>query len=215
MTLRERLLRELRQDRAQPAVAAVLDATAAQLLRAGIGETALRAGEHFPDFLLPDAEGRLVSRDDLLAQGPAVLTFFRGDWCPYCRLALEALEAALPQIVAAGGTLTAIMPETGGRALAARRTLGLSHRVLADVDHGLASGCGVAFSVPAPYRRMLLGFGLDLAVRQGSEAWLLPVPATFVVGRDGVVAWAFVDADFTRRAEPGDVVAALRGLRGG
>jgi peroxiredoxin len=209
MSLRDRLDRERQEDRADPALARALDATFGELLRRGTGEAALRAGDEFPDFLLPDAEGRLVSRDELLAGGPAAITFFRGEWCPYCCMALDALEAALPRIVAAGGTLAAITPETGGRALAAKQAVRASYRVLVDVDHGLAAGCGLAFRVPEPYRRILMGFGLDLAVHQGNEAWLLPVPATFVVGRDARVTWAFVDADFTRRAEPDDVVAAL------
>lgn len=212
MTQRERL-EETRQR--LDAVAEVREAVAAslaELRRTGAAAAALGLGETFPDFLLPDAEGQLVERADLLAQGPAVVTFFRGDWCPYCRIALDALEAALPQIEAAGARLAAVTPETGGRALDAKRRHRAHYRVLADVDHGLAMACGIAFRAPAAYRALLLRGGIDLAERQGNAAWFLPVPASFVLDRAGVVRWRFVELDFTRRAEPDEVLAALRAL---
>lgn len=212
MSLREKLDAERARRMAIPGVRDALTETLAELSRIGVGGTALRPGDPFPDFLLPDAEGRLVARDDLLAVGPAVVTFFRGEWCPYCRITLDALEAALPDILAAGATLAAITPETGGRALDMKRRHRAGYRVLADVDSGLAAACGVAFRVPRAYRHLLLRFGIDLAERQGNAAWLQPVPATFVLDRGGAVAWAHVDADFTRRAEPAEVVAALRAL---
>lgn len=212
MTLREKLDAERARRMARPEVREAFEESLAELHRTRAAGAALRPGDSFPDFLLPDTEGRLVARDDLLADGPVVVTFFRGEWCPYCRLTLDALEAALPDMRAAGATLAAITPETGGRALDAKRKHRAGYRVLADVDSGLAAACGVAFRVPYAYRRLLLSVGIDLAQRQGNSAWLLPVPAAFVLDRGGAVAWAHVDADFTRRAEPAEVVAALRAL---
>lgn len=197
----------------QPFVRETMSETLAELRRNGAGGTALRVGEAFPDFLLPDTDGSLVSLEDLLRAGPAAITFFRGEWCPYCRATLDALEAALPAIRDAGGILAAVTPETGGRALDAKTTAKAGYTVMVDVDSGLAATCGVAFRVPGAYRRMLLRSGVDLAERQGNAAWLLPVPATFVVARDGTVSWAHVDADFTRRAEPADVARALAASR--
>ncbi len=199
-------------DQATEEEAALMAATLDELRRTGAADHALRVGEAFPDFLLPEAEGRLVELADLLAAGPAVLTFFRGDWCPFCRAALDALEAALPEIRAAGGSLAAVMPETGGRALDAKRRRRLGYRILADVDNGLAMACGIAFRVPGAYRAAMDEAGIDLGVRQGNAAWFLPVPATFVIDRDGVLRWSFVELDFSRRAQPAAILAALRGL---
>ena len=212
MSLHDRLDAERTRRMAIPEVRDAVTETLAELSSIGAGGTAPRPGDPFPDFLLPDTEGRLVALDDLLAAGPAVVAFFRGEWCPYCRATLDALEEALPGIRAAGATLATVTPETGGRALDAKRLHRAGYRVLADVDSGLAAACGVAFRVPGAYRRLLLRFGIDLAERQGNAAWLLPVPAAFVLDRRGTVAWAHVDADFTRRAEPAEVVAALRAL---
>ena len=215
MKLFERLLAERRARIADAEVRAAYDAALAELRRTDFLAHALPLGATFPDFLLPDAEGRLVARGDLLGRGPFVATFFRGAWCPYCAHTLDALQAALPRIEAEGAALVAITPETGGRALEMKRRHGAAFTVLADVDHGLAMACGVVFRAPEPYRRLLASRGVDLAERQGNEAWFLPVPATFVVDRYGVVRWRFLDVDFTRRAEPDDVVAALAALASG
>lgn len=212
MKLFERLLAERRARMAVAEVRDAYDAMMAELRQTDFLAHALRVGDAFPDFLLPDAEGRLVSCDDLLARGRLVVTFFRGTWCPYCAVTLDALQDALPRIEALGATLAAITPETGGRALEMKRQHRAGYAVLADVDQGLAMACGVVFRAPEPYRRLLESRGVDLSERQGNAAWFLPVPATFLVDRKGIVRWRFVDVDFTRRAEPDDVVAALAAL---
>jgi peroxiredoxin len=208
MTLETKLAAE-RQKRAgnTPLQAALREVIAG--LAGGVLEHALRVGEPFPDFLLPDAEGTLVSRDALLARGPLIIAFLRGGWCPFCTTYLAALMEALPAIRAAGGSLAVATPETGGRALDMQRFHQASCAVLADVDSGLAAACGVLFRVPYSYRAVLEGFRIDLTERQGNSAWVLPVPATFVVGRNGRVIWRHLDADFTRRAEPADILHAL------
>jgi peroxiredoxin len=215
MTLTDRLDGVRAGTALAPEVREAIGATLAELARAGVARRALSPGDTFPDFLLPDTDGKLVGLNDLLGGGPAVVTFFRGVWCPYCSATLDALRDALPEIEAAGGTLAAVTPETGGRALEAKLRHRAGYRILADVDHGLAAACGVAFRVPEPYRRLLMTAGLDLTERQGNGAWLLPMPAAFVLRPSGEVAWAFVDADFTRRAEPAEVIAALRRLAAG
>jgi peroxiredoxin len=209
MTLEERLAEE-RRKRAdhRPLQAAIRDMLDS-LARSGALEGALAPGETFPDFMLPDAEGRLVTRDALLARGPLVIAFFRGGWCPYCAVTLDALQGAVPRFRAAGAAVCAVTPETGGLALDLKRLRAPDVAMLADVDSGLAAACGVMFRVPEAYRQVLGGFGLDLAARQGNAAWVLPVPASFVVGRSGRVLWRHVDADFTRRPEPEEMLAVL------
>ena len=150
-----------------------------------VAAQACKPGDRMPAFLLPSAEGRLVESGELLAQGPLVVTFFRGGWCPCCS---ATLEAVLPELSRAGGTLVAMTPETGGRALAMKRDRGVRYEVLVDVDLAVA----VTFASCSWRRR-----GVDLAERSGNPVWLLPVPAAFLVGRDGIVRRSRVNADLT------------------
>jgi len=148
-----------------------------------------------------------------LARGPLVVTFFRGGWCPYCSATLEALEAVLPQVSRAGGMLVAMTPETGGRALAMKQDHNVHYEVLVDVDLAVAMAFGIVFRTPPLYVELLRRRGIDLAERSGNPAWLLPVPATFLVGQDGIIVRSWVNIDFTQRAEPTEIVAALSGLQ--
>ena len=165
-----------------------------------------------PGFLLPNAEGRLVDSNDLLAAGPLVVTFFRGTWCPYCAETLDALEAISTELTQAGGTLVAMTPETGGRALALKRQHTLHYEVLADIDLGVAMAFGIVFRTPPLYAALLRRHGVDLGQRSGNEAWLLPVPATFLVDRTGSVARTWINIDFTQRTEPTEVLESLKAL---
>ena len=166
-----------------------------QVANNGFLDQVVREGAVFPDFMLPSAEGRLVALESVLARGPVVVSFFRGEWCPFCRIMLAALAEELPKIEAAGGTLLALTPETGGLALTMKTFHNARFEVLCDVDFGVG-----------------LAAGLNFPERHGNAAWCIPVPATFVLDRDGRVAWRFVDADFSHRAEPADIIAALRQL---
>lgn len=166
-----------------------------------------------PGFLLPNAEGHLVDSEALLAQGPLVVTFFRGGWCPYCSATLEALEAVLPDLSRTGGTLVAMTPETGGRALAMKRDRNLHYQVLVDVDLAIAMAFGIVFRTPPLYLQLLQRRGVNLAERSGNPALLLPVPAAFLVRQDGTVLRSWVNIDFTQRAEPTEILAALSGLQ--
>ncbi len=183
-----------------------------QVANNGFLDQVLREGAVFPDFMLPSAEGRLVSLESVLARGPVVVSFFRGEWCPFCRIMLAALAEELPNIEAAGGTLLALTPETGGLALTMKTFHNARFEVLCDVDFGVGLAAGVVFRVPKLYRARCEAAGLNFPERHGNAAWCIPVPATFVLDRDGRVAWRFVDADFSHRAEPADIIAALRQL---
>jgi len=186
-----------------------------RLDRAETGQRALKLGDAMPSFILPDAEGRLVASDELLTKGPLVVNFFRGNWCPYCLKTLKALEASLSEIQAAGGRLVAITPDTGRHLTDTKRVQRLSYDILSDVDGAVGLLFGVLFRAPAAYREVLAGYGIDLAERHGNESGFIPLPATFIVDRGGIVRYAFVDIDFTRRAEPAEIVAALAKLRDG
>jgi peroxiredoxin len=183
------------------------------LVAADVAGGALAVGARMPAFALPGVGGRIVRSRDLLAGGPLVVSFFRGDWCPYCTAELEALQAALPRIAAAGARLVAITPDTAGLPRRAARRLRLGYEVLSDVDLGVGATFGLVFRVPDEMVRILSSFGLDIPARHGIGGWLLPIPATYVVDGDGTIVAATVDPDFTRRMDPDEVLTVLERLR--
>ena len=183
------------------------------LRRVGVGAGAPRVGEAFPAFSLPDAGGHHRSLDALLGDGPLVLSFNRGGWCPYCTHELRAWSDALPALADAGGRLAVVTPEVGGRAALLGRLLDGDAEMLCDVDSGVALQSGLAFYLGAPLIRRYKEFGLDLADVYGTPSGFLPVPATFVLDGEGIVRFSFVDPDFRVRAEPEDVIAAVAALR--
>lgn len=181
-----------------------------QLNREGFLGQVLNTGVRFPDFVLPSAEGRLVALADYLARGPVVLSFFRGEWCPFCKLMLTALTEALPEIEAAGAHLLALTPETGGLPLAMKQRHNAAFEVLADVDFGVGLAAGVVFKIPPLYRERLRAAGLDFPQRHGNGAWCLPLPASFLIAPDGKITWRFLNGDYAKRPEPAELIAAIR-----
>jgi peroxiredoxin len=184
----------------------------AELNRTGFLQNAIKEGDQFPDFVLPNAEGRLISLGSLLQHGSIIISFYRGEWCPFCHLMLSALVEALPEIEAAGASLLALTPETNGFPLIMKQANKAQFEVLSDVDCGIGLAAGIIFRMPKRQRASLEATGINFAERHGNSAWFLPIPATFIVNQDGLVAWRFVDVDFTHRAEPADIVQAVRHL---
>lgn len=172
----------------------------------------MRPGEVFPDFMLPNAAGQLVSLEERCGQGPVVLGFFRGTWCPFCKLMLEALAEAMPRIQAKGASLLALTPETGALPATLQARHGNRFEVLCDVDFGVGLQAGVVYKIPPLYRANLNTAKLDLSIRHGNAAWCLPVPAIFLIRPDGFIARSFVDVDFTKWPEPSEIISTLEGL---
>ena len=191
---------------------AVMDAATAALEASGLADGSLAVGAVAPDFVLPDATGGKVALSSLLAKGPVVLAFYRGGWCPYCSLELRTLQARLADITAAGAALVAVSPQTPDNSMSTAEKLELAFPVLSDVGNVVARAYGLVFTLPEDLRQIYAGFGLDIPAANGDSTFELPVPATYVIGTDGKVAWRFADADYTKRAEPDDVIAALRSL---
>jgi len=203
-------LTDLRNARFQGRVSAAYAEFVNILNRAEVAAHALAPGAPMPGFLLPNAEGQLLSSAELLESGPLVVTFFRGEWCPFCMLMLTALEEVLPEIRGAGATLVAMTPDTGGRALRAKQGHCLHYEVLADVDNEVAMQFGIVVNPPESYRALLAESGIDLVERHGNPAGFIPLPATYIVDDDGIVRNAWIDLDVTRRVEPSVIVEALR-----
>jgi peroxiredoxin len=191
-----------------PAYSEAVDRLVARVHESGGGENAPRPGDVMPPFLLPDETGRLVSLQSLISQGPAVVMFYRGHWCPYCRLNVSAVIQAEDEIDALGGKIVAIMPETQKYAGQFKSDSGAPFPVLTDLDNGYALSLNLAIWL-GPEIQGLLSY-LDLSDFQGNDGWVLPIPATFVVGRDGMVKARFVDPDFRKRMEIDDLLAAVR-----
>lgn len=199
--------------KAPPEALAVMRRVTADLVAGGQAARALKAGDAAPAFTLPDPDGRSVASADLLGEGPVVLTFYRGVWCPYCNLDLAALEAARPDIEARGARLVAVSPQTPANSRKAQRTGGLGFPILSDAGGALAAAFGLRWPMPEDLRTIYTGFGVDLAVFNGDDSWTLPMPARYVIGRDGIIAYAEVNPDYTRRPEPEDLFPALERLR--
>jgi peroxiredoxin len=174
------------------------------------GSTAPQVGDRMPSFLLPDNTGRLVDLQDLIAEGPAVVSFNRGHWCEYCIIELTAFSQALEEIGRHGASVTSIMPETEEYTKKAADKAGNSFRILSDIDHGYALSLGLAIWLGEDVRKLYLSHGLDLARFQSSASWFVPIPATFVVGRDGRILARYVDPDFRTRMDVEDIIATLK-----
>jgi peroxiredoxin len=182
------------------------------LRKTDIASRALQVGDTAPDFLLPDAYGRLFSSEYLRGEGPLVVSFYRGGWCPFCNAELRALQAAKSEFESLRANLVVLSPETSDLPRQLKRQLNLDLTMLADVDHGAAISYGVLFRVPDETKAYYAGLGYDFGRRHGLTEWMLPIPATYVIDQDGVVRSAFVEPDFTIRQEPSDILAAVRQL---
>ncbi len=173
-----------------------------------------RAGTIAPDFALPDQDGTTIRLADRLALGPLILLFVRGGWCPFCTLTLRAYQARLPEIHSAGGDLIAITPQPADSCCyMAKRDL-LAFKTLSDHGNRVAQRYGIEYELDETLRAMYLRLGHDLPHINATGNWTLPLPATFVIGQDGLVALAHVEAGSHERLEPSDAVAALLGVRG-
>jgi peroxiredoxin len=198
---------------APPEVVATLGAELKKLADSGIAAGALKAGAKAPGFTLPDAHGEQVSLASVLARGPAVVTFYRGGWCPFCDLQLRAYQAALGQIRDLGADLLAISPQTPDYALTDVEKKQLTFPVLTDAGNRVAREYGLVFALSDVMRGLQTAFGNPIPKFNGDQSWELPMPGTFVVDRTGVVLLAHVDPNYMVRLEPAAILAALRRAR--
>jgi peroxiredoxin len=196
-----------------PHFADAVDALVNRLVEAGAGATAPQVGEPMPAFLLPDEQGRLVRLNDLLGEGPVAIAFNRGQWCPYCRINVDALARAEEEVAAERRHIAAIVPDRQKFAMWLKSDAKAPFPVLTDMDNGYAMSLGLAFSVGDEMKHMMVSSGWDPSVSQGTDDWTLPTPATFIVSTDGIVHARFVDPDYRTRMAIEDMLAALRSAR--
>ena len=212
MPLKDELnkLRAVSAQKFPPETLAVMQGATKDLIASGIAEQSASEGSAAPDFSLPNAHGEPVASEAPWGEGPAVVSFYRGGWCPYCNIELKALQDRLPEIEALGARLVAITPETPDNALSTQEKNEIGFDVLSDDGNRVASAFGLTFRLPDAVNDIYKGFGIDLEASNGEGSQTLPVPATFVIGKGGTVLKAFVDADYTQRLEPEEIIEALK-----
>jgi peroxiredoxin len=174
---------------------------------------ALEAGDIAPEFTLQDANGETVGSRALLGRGPLVATFYRGVWCPYCNYDLQALEEVRPEIEARGASLIAVSPQTQANSRKSQRDNRLGFPILSDPGTAVAAAFGLRFALPDDLIEVYRQFGNDLARINDDPSWVLPMPARYVIGTDGVIAYAEVNPDYTRRPDPSELLPVLDHLR--
>lgn len=198
---------------APPPVVEALHRAVAELIASGAPGRALKAGDVAPVFSLPDPDGKLVSSTELLLKGPLVLTFYRGVWCPYCNFDLQAMEEARQEIEVLGATLVAVSQQTAANSRKSQRDNKLGFPILGDKGGDVAAAFGVRWDVPEYLHSIHKAVGADITVFNGEDSWTLPMPARYVIGQDGVIQYAEVNADYTQRPEPSEVFPTLERLR--
>jgi len=182
----------------------------AELIGSGAAQRARKAGDVAPSFSLSDPEGNLVNSADLLKRGPLVLSFYRGVWCPYCNMELQALEAAKPEFDKYGASLAAISPQTAPNSRKSVRQNKLSFPILSDVKGKVGAAFGLRFELPDYLVDLYKEFKNDLPTFNDDPSWTLPMPARYVIGQDGVILYSEVNPDYTRRPEPEDMIPILQ-----
>jgi peroxiredoxin len=195
--------------RHSPNAVAAVDRLVGRLKDNSAGEAAPKVGDVMPPFTLPDETGRLVNLAELLRGGPAAVTFHRGHWCPYCRISINTLAQAHGEIVRRGAQMVAIVPERQAFAAEMKTDSKVRFPILPDMDNGYAMSLNLAIWVGAEMEDVMRSFGRDLPSYQGNDAWMLPIPATFVVGQDGRIKARYVDPDYRRRMAVQDLLSAL------
>ena len=209
--LSERLGAYARSLRAfHPNFAEAVDRLVVRLQDGAIIAGAPKEGDAMPTFMLPDHAGRLVTLDDLLAQGPIAVTFARGHWCPYCRIAVSALADVAGDIRNIGAQVAVIVPDRQQYAAKLKADAHAPFPILTDLDNGYAMSLGLVFWVGEELQQLMQSRGISPDKSQGNDSWFVPVPATFIVGRDGRVMARHVDPDYRKRMEMDAVVAALK-----
>jgi len=191
----------------------VVAAAFQELLASNVASNARSVGDRAPGFKLPNVRGGALDMRNALSEGPVVLSFYRGSWCPFCNLELNALQRHLPDIRGCGARLIAVSPEKPDSSLSHAEKLSLEFDVLSDLGNRTASDYGLIMTVAETLRPLYLQWSIDLPAANGDESHQLPVPATYVIDSAGVIRAAYVEKDYTKRMEPAEIVRALKSLR--
>lgn len=183
-----------------------------ELRDSGQVERAIKLGDTFPDFNLPNQNGETVALSELLKNGPVVVSFFRGVWCPYCNMELNAIGEMVSDVRAAGGEVVVISPSVQKMAQRAVKEQKLACDVLTDSGNAFANTLGIRFRLSDELEALYRNFGVDLPANNGDESWTLPMPLRAVIDTDGVVRYLDINPDYTQRPDTPETVAVVRSL---
>ena len=183
----------------------VIFKTTKELVDSGIADKALGVGAEFPSMKLNNAVGENRNLAEIFSNGPTIVNYYRGAWCPYCNLELAAYQKNLEKIQSLGAQLVAISPQGPDESLSLSEKHALKFDVLTDKDQHLAKALGIHFDLAKDLQSIYQEFGINL----DKESWSLPLPATYIVDTQGRITYAFKHADYTQRAEPAEVIASL------
>jgi peroxiredoxin len=213
MTLQDKLdeITALTRKLVQPERLELSERAIAELFASGVEEKLLKPGDVAPSFTLPDTNEKTVRSTDLLALGPLVVCFFRGRWCPYCVTELEEWRDLFPALRERGALLVALAPQTVRQNDFTLTQHALPFPLLRDEGAAVATAFGAAYAVPAYMQGYYRSILVNIPFINGESSWRLPVPATFVIDRNGVIAWSQGHADFRVRPEPKEVLKVLEG----
>jgi peroxiredoxin len=189
---------------------AVHAAAVAELKSRRLAAGALAMGAKAPSFELSDHDGEIVSSASLLARGRLVICFIRGRWCPFCVGQMEAMNLVVPAIETAGTSLVAISPQTVKQASFMHDQHKLRFPLLVDAANNVARSFGLIYRVPAAQEAVYRRAFVNLPFANGDDSWELPIPATYILERDGTVLYASADEDYIQRPEPREIVDFLR-----
>ena len=190
-------------------VLALMNKTNEELIAQHIKNNALQVGAKVSNFNLSNHNGETIELTDLLNKGPVIISFYRGGWCPYCNLELKALNNYLPQFKTQSAQLIAISPQLPDETLSTAQKNVLEFDVLSDVSNKVADQFGLLFTLDERIQALYTQFGIDFEKYYGDKSYKLPLPATYVINQQGIITYAFLNEDYTLRAEPADVMAAL------
>ena len=190
----------------------VMDAENKKLVQANISKNALKVGDKVANFILPNAANKLISLDEILKENDyAVISFYRGAWCPYCNLELRALQRINEELGELKAKLVAISPQTPDVSLSLKEKQELKFEVLSDLHNEVAKAYGLVFTLPPALQAIYERFGHDIPGSNKDNSYELPMPATYVINKDKKIIFSFVNEDYKKRCEPQDILLAIRG----
>jgi peroxiredoxin len=190
-------------------VLALMAQTNEELIAQHIKDNALQVGAKVSNFSLNNHSAEQVELADLLNNGPVIISFYRGNWCPYCNLELKALNDHLPEFKTHNAQLVAISPQLPDETLSSAQKNALEFDVLSDINNKVAEQFGLLFTLDERIVALYSQFGIDFEKYYGNKSYKLPLPATYIINQKGIITYAFLNEDYTLRAEPTDVLAAL------
>jgi peroxiredoxin len=173
----------------------------------------LKEGDKAPNFTLANPLGEHVTLYDELAKGPVILTFYRGGWCPFCNIQLRAYQQILSETQKYGGQLIAISPQSPDNSLSQQEKEELTFQMLSDPNGRVADRYNILFELPDFLQNTFKNIlKRDLAEFNKTDRWILPVPATYIIDKEGIIRFAHVDPDFMKRLESQEIIEQLKKL---